>query len=84
MLYVAYLPSYFGNLKMVTECQPDSISMNVVSPSRREEGFMCARHGAGFDWPEEKGNFRNNMLLIFAGIKISLELCCQSTMEHLP
>ena len=29
---------------------------------------MCARHGAGLDWPEEKDNFSNNILLIFAAI----------------
>jgi len=33
-------------------------------------GFMCGRHGAGLDWPEEKDNFSNNILLIFAAIKI--------------
>jgi hypothetical protein len=33
---------------------------------------MCGRHGAGLglDWPEEKDNFSNNILLIFATIKI--------------
>ena len=25
---------------------------------------MCGRHGAGLDWPEEKDNFSNNILLI--------------------
>ena len=30
---------------------------------------MCGRHGAGLDWPEEKDNFRNNILLIFCGNK---------------
>ena len=45
--------------------------------------FMCGRHGAGFDWPEEKDNFSNNILLIFAAIKIWAELCWQSTMGHL-
>ena len=48
-----------------------------------EGGFMCGRHGAELDWPEEKDNFSNNILLIFAAIKIWAELCCQSTMEHL-
>ena len=32
---------------------------------------MCGRHGAGLDWPEEKDKFSNNILLIFAAIKIS-------------
>ena len=47
---------------------------------------MCGRHHAGLDWPEEKDNFTNNILLIFAAIKILSELCCQSTiaMERLP
>ena len=33
---------------------------------------MCGRNGAGLDWPEEKDNFSNNILLIFdaAAIKI--------------
>ena len=30
---------------------------------------MCGRHGAGLDWPEEKDNFSNNILLIFAANK---------------
>ena len=56
---------------MVTECEPKPISMNFGSPRRGEEaGFMCGRHGAGLDWPEEKDNFSNNILLIFAAIKI--------------
>ena len=42
---------------------------------------MCGRHGAGLDWPEEKDNFTNNILLIFAAIKICAELCCQSTID---
>ena len=54
-LYVAYLSSCFGNSKMVTECEPKP---------------MCGRHGAGLDWPEEKDNLSNNILLIFAAIKI--------------
>ena len=84
LLYVAYLSSCFGNSKMVTECEPKPISMNFGSPRRGEGGgFMCGRHGAGLDWPEEKDNFSNNILLIFAAIKIWVELCCQSTMEHL-
>ena len=84
LLYVAYLSSCFGNSKMVTECEPKPISMNFGSPRRGEGGgFMCGRHGAGLDWPEEKDNFRNNILLIFAAIKIWAELCYQSTMEHL-
>ena len=37
---------------------------------RGGEGFMCGRHGAGLDWPEEKDIFSNNILLIFAAIKI--------------
>ena len=70
-LHVAYLSSCFGNTKMATECEPKPISMNFGSPRRGEGGgFMCGRHGAGLDWPEEKDNFSNNILLIFAGIKI--------------
>ena len=80
---VAYLSSCSGNSKMWTECEPKPISMNFGSPRRGEGGFMCGRHGAGLDWPEEKDNFSNNILLIFAAIKIWVELCCQSTMEHL-
>ena len=30
---------------------------------------MCGRHGAGLDWPEDKDNFSNNILLIFAANK---------------
>ena len=47
---------------------------------------MCGRHGAGLDWPEEKHNFSNNILLIFAAILIKIwsELCYQSTWGHLP
>ena len=67
---------------MVTECQPKLKSMNFDSASRGT-GFMSGRHGAGLDWQEEKDNFSNNILLIFAAIKISVKLCCQSTMEHL-
>ena len=56
---------------MVTECELKPISMNFGSPRRGEGGgFMCGRHGAGLDWPEEKDNFSNNILLIFAAIKI--------------
>ena len=58
--------------------------MNFGSPRRGEGGFMCGRHGAGLDWPEEKHNFSNNILLIFAVIKISSELCNHSTMGDLP
>ena len=48
-------------------------------------GFMCGRHGAGLDWPEQKDNFSNNILLIFAALKIWSELCCHGiTMKHLP
>ena len=85
VLYVAhaYLSSCFGNSKMVTECEPKPISMNFGSLGGGGGGFMCGRHGAGLDWPEEKDNFSNNILLIFAAIKIWAELCCQSTMEHL-
>ena len=41
-------------------------------PRSEEEGFMCGRHGAGLDWPEEKDNFSNNILInnTFAAIKI--------------
>ena len=58
---------------MVTECERKPISMNFGSPRRGEGGgFMGGRHadGAGLDWPEEKDNFSNNILLIFAAIKI--------------
>ena len=47
--------------------------MNFGSPRRGEGGgFMSGSHGAGLDWPdlEEKDNFSNNILLIFAAIKI--------------
>ena len=56
----------FGNSKMVTECEAKPISMNFGSPRRGEggEGFVCGTHGAGLDWPEEKDNFSNNILLI--------------------
>ena len=61
----------FGNSKMVTECELKPISMNFGSLGGwRGRGFMCGRHGAGLDWPEEKDNFSNNILLIFAAIKI--------------
>ena len=33
-------------------------------------GRRVGRHGAGLDWPEEKDIFSNNILLIFAAIKI--------------
>ena len=33
---------------------------------------MCGRHGAGLDWSEEKDNFSNNILLIFAAINQDL------------
>ena len=60
---------------MVTECEPKPISMNFGSPRRGIggegwEGFMCGRHGAGLDWRKEKDSFSNNILLIFAAIKI--------------
>ena len=57
---------------MVTECEPKPVSMNFGSSSRGEGGFICGRHGhgAGLDWPEGKDNFSNNILLIFAAIKI--------------
>ena len=84
LLYVAYLSSCFGNSKMVTECELKPISMNFGSSKRKKGGFMCGSHGAGLDWPEEIfRQFSNNILLIFAAIKIWAELCCQSTMEHL-
>jgi len=54
---------------MVTECEPKPISMNFGSP-RREEGGSCVEGGVGLDWPEKKDNFSNNILLIFAAIKI--------------
>ena len=62
--------SCFGNSKMVTECEPKPISMNFGSPRRGEGDVMCGRHGAGLEWPEEKDNYSNNVLLIFAAIKI--------------
>ena len=43
--------------------------MNFGSPRRGEGGVMFGRHGAGLDWPEEKDNFSNNILLVFAAIK---------------
>ena len=57
---------------MVTECELKPISMNFGSPRRgpRRGEVMCGRHGAGLDWPEEKDNFSNNILLIFDAIKI--------------
>ena len=55
---------------MVTECEPKPISMNFGSPRRGEGGFMYGRQGTGLDWPEEKDIFSNNILLIFAAIKI--------------
>ena len=66
LLYVAYLSSYFCISKMVTECKPKPMSMNFGSLG----GFMCGRYGAGLNWPEEKDNFSNNILLIFAAKKI--------------
>ena len=57
---------------MVTECEPKPISMNFGSPRRGEGGFMCGRHGAALDWPEGKENFSNNILLIFATIKLKI------------
>ena len=58
---------------MVTECEPKAMSMKFGSPRRGEGGgFMCGRHGAGLDWPEEKDNFSNNILLIFAAIIIKI------------
>ena len=70
LLYVAYLSSGFGNSKMVTECEPKPISMNFGSP-RRGEGGSCVE-GMVQDWigQEEKDNFSDNILLIFAAIKI--------------
>ena len=46
----------------------------ILVPLGGGKGFMCGRHGAGLDWPEEKDNFSNNILLIFAAIKIWAEL----------
>ena len=48
---------------MVTECEKKPISMNFGFPRRGEGGggFMCGRHGAGLDWPEEKDNVCNNI-----------------------
>ena len=44
--------------------------MNFGSPRRDRGGFLCGRHGAGLDWPEETDNFSNNILIIiFAAIK---------------
>ena len=60
-----------------------NLSQWILVPLGGGRGFMCGRHGAGLDWLEEKDNFSNNILLIFAAIKIWAELCCQSTMEHL-
>ena len=55
---------------MVTNFQPNLISMNFGTLGGGGGGVMCGRHGAGLDWPEEKDNFSNNILLIFAAIKI--------------
>ena len=84
LLYVAYLSSCFGNFKMVTECEPKPISMDFGSPRGGGEWVMCGRHGTGLDWPEKKDKLSGNVLVIFAAIKIWLELCCQSTMGNLP
>ena len=70
LLYFAYLSSCFSYSKMVTECELKPISMYFNSPRRGGGGFLCGRHGAGLDLPEEKDNFNNNILLIFAAIKI--------------
>ena len=71
LLYVAYLSSCFGNSKMVTECEPKPISMTFDSPRRERGGDSCVE-GMAQDWigPEAKDNFSNNILLIFAAIKI--------------
>ena len=69
---------------MVTECEPKPISMNFGSPMGGKGG-SCVK-GMVQDWVGQKKktiNFSNNILLIFDAIKISAELCCQSTMEHL-
>jgi len=82
---VAYLSSCFGNSKLVTECEPKPIAMNFGS-SRREEGGSSCVEGMVQDCIGQKkfwDNFSNNILLIFAEINIWVELCCQSTMEHL-
>ena len=55
---------------MVTECELKPISMNFGSLGGGRGMFMCGRHGAGLDWPEEKDNFSNNIQLIFAELKI--------------
>ena len=49
LFYGAYLPSCFGNSKLVTECEPKPISMNFGSPRKEEGGFMCGKHGRGLD-----------------------------------
>ena len=59
---------------LVTQKWLQNVSQNLfqlilISPGGGE-GFMCGRHGAGLDWPGEKDNFSNNILLIFAAIKI--------------
>ena len=56
---------------MVTECQPKPLSMNFGYPEK-EGRFLYGRHCAGLDWPEEKDNFSNNILLIFAAILIKI------------
>ena len=71
---------------MVTECEPKAISMNFGSPRRGEGGAGSCVEGMVQDWIGQKKKTilaSNNILLIFAAIKISVELCCQSTMEQL-
>ena len=65
---------------MMAECQPKPISLNFGSPRKGEGGggkiHMCTWKAltqcAGLDWPAEIDNlnFCNNIVLIFAAIKI--------------
>ena len=55
---------------MVTKTLAEITYLNGFWPPMGKVGFLCERHGAGLDWPEEKDNFSNNILLIFAAIKI--------------
>ena len=55
LFYAAYLPSCFGNSKMVTECEPKPISMNFGSPRRGEGGGSCVE-GMVQDWIGQKKN----------------------------
>ena len=69
MIVVTCLSLCFGNLKMVTESQPKSISMDFGSPSK---GWgSCEKAWCRIGLPEEKDKFSSNLCpIIFAAIKI--------------